>query len=352
MVLDRSQLKGTFTALITVINEDRSVNVEDTLKITRFSLENGCDVVASSTTGQSATLSPEKRDLDRMIIELAHSYGRLSVVGASSYDTANAVQLTECVFEDGGDATLQVKPPYNRPNPRGQYEHFTAIARKRPELPMIMYDVPTRTGGPKGGDIIIPEVRAEVSANNPNAFAIKDATSDENVWRKTNELMKERKLDFILGIGNDGDTYRMMKDFGSKFVICVDSNPFPHIRSEMTQKMLEGKYEEGEKLHEMIKLFTKNEGATVKTRLGMYEIDDPCANPFGANAFLYVIGAISSPELRLPLKMTPEFVRYMANVVAWPMNYSEYREKLFGPYSGDVFKLPLYKIEKNIKRFL
>ena len=111
-----------------------------------FHLENGTDaIVAVGTTGESATLTDEEhRQVIRFCVEKVR--GRIPVIaGAGSNNTAYAVQLSKAAQECGADGLLHVTPYYNKASQKGLYLHFKACAEAT-DLPIILYNVPTRTG--------------------------------------------------------------------------------------------------------------------------------------------------------------------------------------------------------------
>jgi 4-hydroxy-tetrahydrodipicolinate synthase len=160
------------TAMVTPFRADGSLDLDAAAEVARWLVDHGNDgVVVAGTTGEAPTLSKEEHlDLVRTVREaLPHA---VVVAGAGSNDTRHAIEMTETVTEIGADAVLSVGPYYNRPSQAGIEAHFRAIAAAT-ELPVVIYDVPGRTGRRIAHDVLV-RLFSEV----PNCVAFKDATGD------------------------------------------------------------------------------------------------------------------------------------------------------------------------------
>lgn len=134
------------TAMVTPFGPDGSVNYQAAAKLARYLVEHGSDgVVVAGTTGESPTLTlDEKIKLYTTVLEAVGE--RASVIaGTGSNDTASSITLTQAAEKTGVHGVMAVGPYYNKPTQEGYYQHFKAIAEST-SLPVILYNVPSRTG--------------------------------------------------------------------------------------------------------------------------------------------------------------------------------------------------------------
>src|SRR5436190_4200500 len=164
-------IEGCLTALVTPFR-DGHVDFDGLAKLVDWQIENGIDgIVSVGTTGESATL-----DVDEHVAVIAATVkaakGRVPVVaGAGGNATSEALALTKASEDAGANALLHVAPYYNRPSQEGMYQHFAAIA-KSTKLPVILYNVPSRTAC----DLLTDTVAR--LADFDNIIGIKDATGN------------------------------------------------------------------------------------------------------------------------------------------------------------------------------
>lgn len=137
---------GSGVAIVTPMNEDFSINYEKFSELIDFQIENKTDsIVVCGTTGESATMT-DKEHVECIKFAVKHTNKRVPVIaGAGSNDTGYAVELSKEAKSLGADALLQVTPYYNKTSQRGLVAHFTKLADAT-DLPVILYNVPTRTG--------------------------------------------------------------------------------------------------------------------------------------------------------------------------------------------------------------
>jgi 4-hydroxy-tetrahydrodipicolinate synthase len=167
-------LRGVLVPLITPFKEDLSIDYPGLAKLVDYCIEEtGCDgLVPCGTTGESPTLSHrEHADIIKAVVKQTRK--RVPVIGAAgSNATSEAIALTKMVAEAGADATLQVGPYYNKPTQNGIFNHFAAIAGAS-ELPMLIYNIPGRTGRN-----IEPNTIARMWAEIPAVVGLKDCSND------------------------------------------------------------------------------------------------------------------------------------------------------------------------------
>ena len=236
--MDKMQLSGTVTALVTPFAKDGSVDygalkalVEEQ---TAAHIEGICSV---GTSGESPTLShAEHHEVIEKTIEYAAGKCRI-IAGTGANSTAEAVSLTRAAIAMGGaDASLQVTPYYNKPNPEGLYRHFMTVADLG--LPVVLYNVPGRSGRE------IPLSVVERLARHPNVIAIKEAAgSVERV-----SAIKNLVPDFTVLSGDDSLALPMIS-VGAEGVISVASNVIPKEMGDMIRLALAGDFVQARAYH-------------------------------------------------------------------------------------------------------
>lgn len=210
--------KGAGVAIVTPMKENLEVNYDKLDEMLEEQIAGGTDaIVICGTTGESATMTEEEHAATtRFAIERVNH--RIPVIaGTGSNCTRTAIQLSKEAQEDGADGLLLVTPYYNKATQKGLIQHYTAVA-KSVDLPIIMYNVPGRTGCN-----IQPETAAKLAKDVDNIVAIKAATGNLAQESKTMALA-EGRLDMYSG--EDGLIVPLMS-IGEKGVISVLSNVAP-----------------------------------------------------------------------------------------------------------------------------
>ena len=187
-------IQGSLPAIITPMHEDGSLDLPRLRGLVDWHLREGSDgIVVVGTTGESPTVDfDEHCQLIEVVVEQVA--GRAPVVaGTGANSTAEAIELAGFARRAGASAHLSVVPYYNKPTQEGLYRHFRAIA-EAVELPMIVYNVPGRTGADLANDTALR--LAEV----PGVAGIKDATG--NIERGT-DLLKRAPPSFSVLSGDD-----------------------------------------------------------------------------------------------------------------------------------------------------
>lgn len=223
--------KGCCTAIVTPFTE-RGIDYGRLEKNLEYQYENGVSaVVAAGTTGEMATLSGEEyRELLRQSVRCCHSHMTL-IAGIGGNNTLAALKNAEYAASIGVDGLLMVTPYYNKTSQTGLIEHFRTVA-DRVDLPMILYNVPSRTG------IGIQPETYEALSRHPNINGIKEASGDFSLIAKTRSLCGNS---LHLWSGNDDNTVAMMA-LGASGVISVASNIVPGVVSKLCDLALSGDY--------------------------------------------------------------------------------------------------------------
>jgi len=135
---------GILTAMVTPFDADGRVNEQAFVDLLHHLLEHGSDgVVVAGTTGEGATMNDAEK-LRLFELAVAEAGDATVIAGTGSNDTAHTIELTEQAAALGVDAALVVTPYYNKPNRRGIVAHFTAVASSAPQLPIVVYNIPSR----------------------------------------------------------------------------------------------------------------------------------------------------------------------------------------------------------------
>ena len=234
-----SVFTGAGVAIITPMKANGEVNYEKLGEFIDYQIENSTDaIVICGTTGEASTLTHEKH-IETIRFAADHVKKRVPVIaGTGSNCTETAVYLSQEAQKAGVDACLVVTPYYNKATQKGLIKHYTTVA-KSVDLPIIMYNVPGRTGCN-----IQPETAATLAKDVDNIVAIKAATGNMAQESKTMALA-EGRLDMYSG--EDGLIVPLMS-IGAKGVISVLSNVAPQQTHDICAKFAEGKIEEARQL--------------------------------------------------------------------------------------------------------
>tara|TARA_B100000900_G_scaffold403573_1_gene410810 strand:- start:93 stop:1010 length:918 start_codon:yes stop_codon:yes gene_type:complete len=135
------------TAMVTPFNSDGAVDYDLAVNLANYLIKNGSDgIVLCGTTGESPTLTwEEQHNLFLAIKDSLNSKAKI-LVGTGSNSTSEAMEATKQAHKSGADGALVVVPYYNKPPQEGLYEHFSLIANSAPDIPLMLYNIPGRTG--------------------------------------------------------------------------------------------------------------------------------------------------------------------------------------------------------------
>ncbi len=213
------------TAMITPFNPDGSVNYEEAEKLSIWLIENGTDsLVVCGTTGESPSLTWEEEYQLFQVVQKAVAGKAKVIAGTGSNSTREAIAATQKAAKLGLDGSLQVVPYYNKPPQSGLYQHFQAIAQATPELPIMVYNIPGRTG-----KNLEPETVARL-AEIPNIVAIKEASGNLD---QASQIRQLTSPEFKIYSGDDSLTLPLMA-IGGSGVVSVAS----HLVGKQLQEMI------------------------------------------------------------------------------------------------------------------
>lgn len=231
------------TAMVTPFNADGSINYEAGADFADWLLANGSDgLVVEGSTGEAATMDMDEK-VKFMQTIVARVNGRAKIVaGAGTNCTASTIDLVKKMEACGVDGVLVVGPYYNKPTQEGYYQHFAAVA-KATKLPIIVYNVPGRTGGN-----IAPETVTRLAADFSNIVAIKEAAG--NV-AQTAELYRVLPEDFSIYSGDDGLILPFLS-VGACGLISVLANVNGNILQQLMQAYSEGRVKDAADINKVM----------------------------------------------------------------------------------------------------
>ena len=225
--------KGSAVAIVTPFKaSDESVNYEAFADIIDYQIDNGTDaIVVCGSTGEAATMS-EQEHLDVCKFCIEHVKGRVPVIaGTGSNRTQTAIDLSKEVAGYGADGLLLISPYYNKGTQEGVYKHFKMVADAVDGTPVILYNVPSRTGGN-----VLPQTVARLVKDVPNIVGIKEASGDISQIVK---LMTLCDGNIDLYSGNDDQVVPLLS-MGGIGVISVVANVAPKAMHDLCQKFFDG----------------------------------------------------------------------------------------------------------------
>lgn len=268
-------IQGSMTALVTPFHGGE-IDWACVDRLVDRQIEEGTDwLVPCGTTGESPTLTADEHDrlLEAVI---ARADGRLPVMaGTGTNATAETIRRTHSAAAAGADAALIVTPYYNRPTEEGLFHHYAAIA-DAVELPMVLYNVPFRTGVSISNDVVV-----RLRDHYPHMVALKHATGSVD---GVTELLS--RCDITVLSGDDSITWPLMA-LGARGVISVISNLRPALMKSLVEAALSGVGESAKRLH--------GEVHTLAATLGRFG-----PNPIPIKTAMAIHG-LCNEEFRLPL---------------------------------------------------
>jgi len=236
--------QGCYTALITPMRGDESVDHGGLEKLIEFQIANGVrGILAVGTTGESPTLMWEEHNAVTECVCRLCAGRCASIAGTGSNSTRETLAGTEHAVHLGADAALLVDPYYNGPSSLEiRREYFAPVAAEFPEIQIIPYIIPARTGA-----MLRPEDLALLAEAYPNVSTVKEATGDLENMARTRQLCGQ---DFGILSGDDDKTVEMMSrdDIRAAGVISVMSNILPGPIQRLTELLASGDAEAAGKL--------------------------------------------------------------------------------------------------------
>ncbi|HEX6084873.1 MAG TPA: 4-hydroxy-tetrahydrodipicolinate synthase [Thermoanaerobaculia bacterium] len=274
--MSSSDFRGVGTALVTPFRDDGSLDEGALEKFVDWQITEGVNfLVPCGTTGENPTLTADEH---RRVVELTvkAAKGRVPVLaGAGSNSTPRAVELALQAIDLGAQGILTITPYYNKPTPDGLRRHFgaqaEAVEKKKSGFPMIMYNVPGRTGLN-----MTAETTLRMANEIPNVIGVKEASAN---MEQILSILRDRPRGFLVLSGDDAWTLPLL-GAGADGVISVASNEVPRLMRELVDRRDVGIH------NRLLPLLTGN----------FIE-----SNPGPVKAALKMMGVLTSDTVRPPL---------------------------------------------------
>ncbi len=234
------KFKGTGTAMITPFYKEGNIDFKSFEQIIDFQIKSGVDyLVFLGTTGEAVTLNAdEKNAVINFAIEIVDKRVPV-VVGIGGNNTRALIDTIKQTHFDHIDAVLSVSPYYNKPQPKGLFNHYKEIASICP-APVIIYNVPGRTSSNIDADTTL-----QIAHEIPNVIGIKEASKD---LEQCGRIIKDKPDDFLVISGNDELCLPFMS-LGGDGVISVIANAFPAEFAKMVKLCLMNKFADARAIH-------------------------------------------------------------------------------------------------------
>lgn len=284
------------TAMVTPFDIDGGLDLDGVATLADWLVANGSDgLVLAGTTGESPVLSDSEEAALTKVVRDAVDVPIL--LGTGSNDTAYAVEATRRASDLGVDGVLVVTPYYNRPAQYGLDAHFRAVAAAT-ELPVVLYDVPTRTGRKISTDTLI-----RLSTEVDNIVALKDAAGDP---ASTARFIREVGAEIEVYSGDDSLTLPLLS-VGAVGVVSVASHWVGRQMGEMITAFLNGDVVTAQRINASL--------------LDSYDFEggDESPNPIPTKAMLRVLG-LPVGQCRLPMGPAPAWVEDRARAILAELN--------------------------------
>jgi len=272
-----NKFKGTGVAIVTPFHREGSLDFKSFEALIEYHIKGGVEyIVFMGTTGESVTLNgDEKNAIINFGVEIVDNRVPV-VIGIGGNNTRQIISDINHTDFSGVTAILSVSPYYNKPQQKGIFNHYRAIASECP-VPVIMYNVPGRTSSN-----VDAETTLRIAHELPNVIAVKEASGD---LAQCSRIIKGKPENFLVISGDDALTLPFMA-IGGDGVISVIANAFPAEFSSMVRHCLENNYEKAREIH--FKLFD------------IIEAIYSDGSPSGVKAMLEIKG-LAKNNLRLPL---------------------------------------------------
>ena len=236
----RDKFTGTGIAIVTPFNEDGSIDWDSFSNLIQFWIKGQVEyLVVLGTTGESATVHGKEKQEVFSFVAKEVAGRRPLVAGIGGNDTHEVIEGLKKFDLKGYDAILSVSPYYNKPNQEGIFQHYKALNAATP-LPIIMYNVPGRTG-----QSVTADTQLRIAHELKNIFATKEASGNFDL---INQIIKSKPADFMVISGDDPITLQMIAA-GAEGLISVVANAYPLEYSNMVRLCLKGDFDTAKPLH-------------------------------------------------------------------------------------------------------
>ena len=236
----RNKFTGTGIAIVTPFHPDGKIDWDSFGNLIEFWIKGKVEyLVVLGTTGESATVHGEEKQKVFTFVKNKVNARRPLVAGIGGNDTSEVIGSFKKFDLKGYDAILSVSPYYNKPNQEGIFQHYKALDEATP-LPIIMYNVPSRTG-----QSVTADTQLRIAYELKNIFATKEASGNFDL---INQIIKDKPDDFMVISGDDPITLQMIAA-GAEGLISVVANAYPAEYSKMVRLCLQGKFDLAKPIH-------------------------------------------------------------------------------------------------------
>ena len=235
-------MSGCATALVTPFHKDGSIDDECFVKLVERQVKGGVKLlVPCGTTGESVTMNEAERlHVIAMTVDVAKRLGAHVIAGTGSNSTSATIDFTRKAREAGADAALIVAPYYNKPTQDGMFAHFSEIAKSVKDLPIMLYNVPSRTSSN-----ISAATTLRLAEAHSNIVATKEASGDLS---QVMHILANRPREFKVFSGDDASTLSLAV-LGADGLVSVCANEMPRETARMVVHSLNGSFHFARKLH-------------------------------------------------------------------------------------------------------
>lgn len=283
------------TAMVTPFTEQGEVNYPIAEQLADYLVTNGTEtVVVCGTTGESPTLTwEEEYELFQVVQTAVGDRGKV-MAGTGSNSTQEAIAATQKAAKLGLDGSLQVVPYYSKPPQQGLYQHFSAIAQASPELPMMLYNIPGRTGRNLTTETVTQLAKLD------NIVAIKEASGDLD---QVSQIRASTPSEFGIYSGDDSSTLPLLS-VGGTGVVSVASHLVGSQLQQMVTDFKNGQLQAAQQTH--LRLFPLFTGLFLST------------NPIPVKTALKLqgwnVGGLRSPLAPLPPELETQLKEILRNL--------------------------------------
>ncbi len=284
--------------MVTPFDDDLALDIDAAVTLARWLVDHGNEgLVVAGTTGESPTLDDDEKLA--LWEAVAQAVTVPVIAGTGSNDTRHSVELTSRAADVGIAGVLAVTPYYSRPHQDGLAAHFGAMAAAAGDLPVMLYDIPVRTGRKIATDTLVA-LATEV----PNIVAVKDAAGDP---AESARMIARAPAGFELYSGDDGLTLPLVA-VGAVGVVGVATHWAGERMAELVRSHAKGDVDQARRINaELLDSYT-------------FESSDAAPNPLPAKAAMRALG-MAVGQCRPPLGPAPEGLDGWANAVLADLGY-------------------------------
>ena len=294
------------TAMITPFKQDETIDFSVLTKLVKHLIHTSSDaILVGGSTGEEPNMDEDEKWAVLACAQKTIRQEKADTkiwVGTGSSSTRRTIEETKKAKEFGADVALIVVPPYVKPNADGLLLHYGHIAKAVPDMPIIIYNIPSRSG-----ISMEPAVIAKLAHTYPNIVGVKQSFSDMN---KVTEIIAQTPKDFSVYSGDDSLTLPMLA-LGAKGVVSVASHIAGNDLKQMIQLFKSGKIAQANAIHQMLYPLTKALFIT--------------SNPIPVKEILSQMGMISSNAVRAPLCVMNENTKN--EMAQYLKAYADFKEK-------------------------